>query len=363
MKITTFILVAVATVEMLMGSGCATAPKKPQLLSTYEGFFFTLAPVDPNALLKTNRIRVFKGLPCQSSDPSQRGTLLCDPSKEVLDGLVIFTCAPKGEEEPWRADLALTKGDLPPAFLGLATSKCIKDADRVDLHVWYKGPESENRVTPLFPIGGDWTPQSGGGYWTPESERSHLIFEVSKEKRDIYAREYDLFYKKNIEPIKQAEALAMKKEIETMGYPLTESVFRSCYDAQITAARSRTSMGTQWIPAAATLFRADDNFYKVIAMISQNPIQLLIEGPAQFVEGLQNQCLAVLTIRNPSQLAVSRLPTPGYKIQLDDMIHGFRVRSLGKIEVRLKGLRDITHTSVALPNLELISDIPMAQSQ
>lgn len=145
------------------------------------------------------------------------------------------------------------------------------------------------------------------------------------------------------------------------GIALTEGVFNPCYRAQLQSLQSGGVMNTKWIPKKGQLFRADDGYYKVVAVISQNPVQLLIESNANVTEaGLKNSCFVVLTIKNRSQLKTTTSPFPGYEIKVGDSIIGFHLRSVGTTAVRMQSLRNISSVGANLPNFELTSGIAIA---
>ncbi len=145
------------------------------------------------------------------------------------------------------------------------------------------------------------------------------------------------------------------------GIALTEGVFNPCYRAQLQSLQSGGVMNTKWIPKKGQLFRADDSYYKIAAVISQNPVRLLIEGTANAGEaGLKNSCLIVVTVKDRNKLKTTTAPFAGYEVRIGDSIIGFKLKSLGTTAVKIQSLRSISSVDANLPNFELVSEIPIA---
>lgn len=203
--------------------------------------------------------------------------------------------------------------------------------------------DQDGKLQAKGPMSGD----APSGTWVFFDDAGKKVSEGTfKEARTAYFKHKD-----------EAEKKAQNDSAWTAGF------FQRCFDEQIESAQNGKSLSQKWFPKSGKIFNADDQLYKIVGVISENPIKLLVEGPAAQLadSSLGNTCLAVLTLRSKSQLNVTQSPMPGYTIGIGDMIHGFQVKALGKMTVELKSTRSLASESKTLPEFELLGEIPMAQ--
>lgn len=309
---------------------------KGKIVSSEYVYIYELKSQGEGDALKTNEVSLVGGQLCNVG-----GKIEVFNKSPVTSGHLAFFC---GSENLSNADvfsIDLKEGKkLPPAWIGFALKRCKKNDEAKMVASWtpHRGADPRPAHEIAHEADGDITEEY-------IKNSTNLVISVpAREKADRYIAAYD----------KQQKQQAASGN-GWMGF------WNKCFMEQIAAVQDGRAINQSWFPKAGQTFSADDGLFTVTSVISQNPLRLLIEGPAQVDGTVANRCYAVLRLKDKSQLQVTQTPSPGYTIQVRDQIHGFTVKVLGKATVQIKTLRAVTAEEKVLPEFQLLGTIPMAQ--
>jgi len=294
----------------------------------------------------------FRGGPggLQSSELSVHSVRLCDNGGKIeylnktplSSGTFGFFCDSDKttDADLWTVDLKKEK-ILPPAFLGFAFKRCQKDGEAK--------------------LQASWIPYNGA----PPHPAHEIAYERDGDINESYQKIWSTFALAKPDDDQLKEYLASydkhSKQQAAAGSGWIAGFWSKCYQEQIAAVQEGRGIGQSWFPKVGTTFVADDGFFTITNVISENPLRLLVEGPAQADSAVANRCYAILKLKDKSQLEVTQAPAPGYTLFRSDQIHGFSVKTLGKATVKIKTLRSIASEEKMLPEFEILGKIPMAQ--
>lgn len=299
-------------------------------------FVYELKSQGEGNALKSNEISVHSVQLCKIGEKIELYN-----KTPITSGQLGFFCDSEkaGNDDLWIVDLQKEK-TLPPAFLGFALKRCLKGSEGKLQASWVShagaAPHPAHEIS--YETDGD----LNESFITQQS--TFLVAKPAEEKTKRYIAAYE----------------QRLKQKDSAGNGWIAGFWNACFQEQIAAVQEGRKIGQAWLPNKGATFSADDGLFTVANVISESPVRLLIEGPAQADSTIANRCYAVLTLKDKSQLQVTQTPTPGYMIKIGDQIHGFSVKMLGTATVKIKTARAISAEEKVLPEFQLVGKIPMA---